>query len=815
MSRHNPVLAVAFSMFLIVLLFVLSPIGIPDAKGVKDPNPPENTGPGFSTEAVGGPDAFGYIFLDNAELMGPVYNYYDISATGTNADLSADDEASDPIPIGFTFNFYGQNYSQVQMTTNGLLDFTLSGNDGYDNECPLPDASIYIPDSTIFVLHVDLDLGNDNGAVYYQTFAQCPVQSGGSGACTIFQWENAEYYPSSEEFDFQAILYSNGNIVKHFGPGIPITGDESTTGLQNSDHTIGITYACETTDTITDNLAVCYLHPASGKTDCLPTTLDLVDVNSGVCVFTKSVHNDIHIQGATPNKKVALIMGKKPGSFVIGGNVCNGVQLDLSQPRIVGIYTADINGDVWAQSPVPPSGNLGKAYFQLIDVATCETNEVEQYFLVPDELPDLDFDGDGVLNCDDECPTEGPPGMGEELGPDGCIVLPCEDIIQGDPANDCPCDYFSVPMIQECWTPNTLPDFNPCDNGTCMTLDEDRCEVTTQGPNGLIVGIEAVAIPGEFFCQVHDFGIDGCPADSNMTIEALTETQFRACLCRIEQYADIMESTTDIDITGGDPEFSCSTCDDVVCAVGEVCVEGECVPEATCGNVVVEPGEVCDDGNMDVGDGCNEDCTMIEPGFMCPPAGGACTPVASCGNATVEVPEVCDDGNVVGGDGCSMDCSMVEPGFMCPPGGGPCEPEVLCGNGVLDGPEACDDGNTISGDGCSADCSMTEDGYSCPIPGMPCTLCGNGMIDGTDVCDDGNLMGGDGCSADCSMVEAGYNCIIPGMMCAFCGNGTQEPGEECDDGNTTDGDGCSFDCLMVEMGFVCPIPGMPCTPIMP
>ena len=142
-------------------------------------------------------------------------------------------------------------------------------------------------------------------------------------------------------------------------------GSASTTGLQNEDRTIGITFACNRAATITDSLAVCYIHPASGKTDCLPSELGLVDVNDGVCVFTKSVPNEIHIEGATPFGKVALIMGKGPGSFVVNGSVCNGLVLDMGHPRIVGLYTADVNGAVHEFSPIPPWATLADSNFKL------------------------------------------------------------------------------------------------------------------------------------------------------------------------------------------------------------------------------------------------------------------------------------------------------------------------------------------------------------------------------------------------------------------------------------------------------------------
>jgi len=147
----------------------------------------------------------------------------------------------------------------------------------------------------------------------------------------------------------------------------------------------------------------------------------LTDVNDGVCVFTKSVPNEVIIEGATPNGKVALILSKVPGSIILDGPVCNGLELDLGHPRLVTIFTADGSGMVDDIAPLPPVGNLSKSYFQLVDVVTCTTNEAEPYFMVPDELPDADVDGDGVENCDDECPLEGPPGPGEILFDNGCV----------------------------------------------------------------------------------------------------------------------------------------------------------------------------------------------------------------------------------------------------------------------------------------------------------------------------------------------------------------------------------------------------------
>jgi fibro-slime domain-containing protein len=91
-----------------------------------------------------------------------------------------------------------------------------------------------------------------------------------------------------------------------------------------------------------------------------------------------------------------------------------------------------------------------------------------------------------------------------------------------------------------------------------------------------------------------------------------------------------------------------------------------CVP-AVCGNGVAEGLEQCDDGALvtgvavpdhELGDGCTPACTR-EPSC----GDGMC--VATCGDGIVAPTEACDDGNRRNFDGCNADCSAIEPGFQC------------------------------------------------------------------------------------------------------------------------------------------------------
>ena len=201
------------------------------------------------------------------------------------------------------------------------------------------------------------------------------------------------------------------------------------------------------------------------------------------------------------------------------------------------------------------------------------------------------------------------------------------------------------------------------------------------------------------------------------------------------------------------------------------------------------------------GDGCRNDCKLIEPGFVCP-AGVSCT---RCGNGSLDTGETCDDGNRTAGDGCSATCQASAPPYYCNLPGRPCE---LCGNGVRDATEACDDGNLTAGDGCSTNCRTLEPGWTCPIPNIACNDCGDGRYQGVEQCDDGNTTGGDGCAA--CQLEPGWSCA-PGRPCTSngCGDGFVAGSEECDDTNRRGGDGCSSRCT-VESGWVCPTTGGAC-----
>jgi hypothetical protein len=70
---------------------------------------------------TGGPDSFGYTYIDSNSAGGPTYNWIEISGTGTEILPSYDDSYVTSIPLNFFFNYYGTDYSQVAISNNGII----------------------------------------------------------------------------------------------------------------------------------------------------------------------------------------------------------------------------------------------------------------------------------------------------------------------------------------------------------------------------------------------------------------------------------------------------------------------------------------------------------------------------------------------------------------------------------------------------------------------------------------------------------------------------------------------------------------------
>ncbi len=195
------------------------------------------------TLGAGGPDSFGYRWVDSNEPGGPSFTWQDISTTGTLiADVTTDDDTSAPIPLGFNFVFYGAPYSSIRVCSNGWLSFTSSVTT-YTNQS-LPTSAG--PENMVAPFWDDLVPGT-TGKIYFQNF----------GNRAIVQWHNMpKYQDTGSSLTFQAILDASGAITYQY---LNLTGtlNSATVGIQNASRTAGLTTAFNTSY-LTNNLAIRY-----------------------------------------------------------------------------------------------------------------------------------------------------------------------------------------------------------------------------------------------------------------------------------------------------------------------------------------------------------------------------------------------------------------------------------------------------------------------------------------------------------------------------------------------------------------------------
>ncbi len=255
----------------------------------------------------GGPDGYGYLWIDSDEPAGPNYSWVEINGVGT-VPGSADDGNYGSFPLGFDFDFYGVTYSAVRICTNGFLSFT-SSSSAYTNQ-GIPNGAD--PNALIAPFWDDLN-PSTGGTIYY--YADAANQR------FIVEWDGVNHYYSSSPETFQVILNADGSILYQYqtvqvnnGCTVGIENHAGSDGLQiafNADYLhSGLAIL------ITDNLADPWLEvtPTSGtvpagENDLLDVIFNATDLEVGV--YTGS----ITVNSNDPAESTVLI----PVTLEVGG----------------------------------------------------------------------------------------------------------------------------------------------------------------------------------------------------------------------------------------------------------------------------------------------------------------------------------------------------------------------------------------------------------------------------------------------------------------------------------------------------------------
>lgn len=219
-----------------------------------------------SVLSAGGPDGFGYTFRDSNETDGPKYNWIEIAppagGSGTALGLTRKDDAYFwPLSLPFSFNFYGKDYAQLAVATNGVIYFE-DKHLGLVNR-PIPKPNAYGVET--FIAHFWDDLVVFPGDVYFLAQNEMFI---------IEYYQTRAIDTNTDHGTWQVILYADGNILFQYRDasvgGLSNFGASATVGIQG-DASTGLQYAYNT-PALSDGLAICFAYPDQ-STDCIPTAI--------------------------------------------------------------------------------------------------------------------------------------------------------------------------------------------------------------------------------------------------------------------------------------------------------------------------------------------------------------------------------------------------------------------------------------------------------------------------------------------------------------------------------------------------------------
>jgi hypothetical protein len=253
-------------------------------KGVSDPY----RGPEVRFNA-GGPDAFGYLWLDSDEPGGPTFDWVDILPTGTDITSQlSDDNFIGPFPIGFDFPYYDGTFDQFYIGANGLIGFGPTTDYGTYSNTSIPSSGT--PNNAIYWCWDDLNVNHGDGTsqVVYETV-------GNDLVIEFYHYAEYDVSGTGDMITAEVIISADGGIKMQYGAiQAGFITDESTIGIENLDGSDGLQIA-HNTSYLHEYLAVEILKPAqwltlsqysgslaSGESDMITLTLSTAETDTGL-----------------------------------------------------------------------------------------------------------------------------------------------------------------------------------------------------------------------------------------------------------------------------------------------------------------------------------------------------------------------------------------------------------------------------------------------------------------------------------------------------------------------------------------------------
>ena len=187
-------------------------------------------------------DASGMAAIDLEDVLAPLtdsymvdqsgdFNPVDISGTGSDVLLD-DDEVSDALPVGFSFNFYGIDYTNFYISSNGFITFNSDADDDWYEAMILPD--IEMPNNLIAMAWSDIN-PEAGGTIRYSTTGTAPNR------VLVVEFNEVPQYADNNPITTQVQLYEGTNLIEIHTTTMPSNSNDYTQGVENSDGTRAVT----------------------------------------------------------------------------------------------------------------------------------------------------------------------------------------------------------------------------------------------------------------------------------------------------------------------------------------------------------------------------------------------------------------------------------------------------------------------------------------------------------------------------------------------------------------------------------------------
>jgi gliding motility-associated-like protein len=152
---------------------------------------------------------------------------------GSVAINTGDDVYSPVIPLGFTFEFFGNNYTECRISSNGWFSFDTGETAGYNPNGTNPNQNM--PNNSVMGIYSDLN-PSTCGNVRYDTYGTAPCRE------FVVSWNAVcQFSCSSQQVSAEVVLYEGTNVIEIYLGNRPQCGwGSAVVGIMNQPATIGI-----------------------------------------------------------------------------------------------------------------------------------------------------------------------------------------------------------------------------------------------------------------------------------------------------------------------------------------------------------------------------------------------------------------------------------------------------------------------------------------------------------------------------------------------------------------------------------------------